>query len=91
MPSLWPFAADLEVDTVSLHVTQVFGLRAFQSQLLCEQVVGRGLRRMNYDFDLDENGVPQNEEYVDIYGIPTKKKPGGAPGSVKAVLARHMS
>jgi len=70
------------------NVTQVFGLRAFQSQLLCEQVVGRGLRRINYDFDLDEDGVPQNEEYVDIYGIPfevipTKKKPGGAPINLK--------
>ena len=70
------------------NVTQVFGLRAFQSQLLCEQVVGRGLRRMNYDFDLDEHGVPQNEEYVDIYGIPfevipTKKKPGGPPLPLK--------
>lgn len=70
------------------NVTQVFGLRAFQSQLLCEQVVGRGLRRMNYDFEVDENGVPQNEEYVDIYGIPfevipTKKKPAGAPAPLK--------
>lgn len=31
------------------NVTQILGLRAFQSQLLCEQVVGRGLRRVNYD------------------------------------------
>ena len=70
------------------NVTQVFGLRAFQSQFLCEQVVGRGLRRMNYDFEVDANGVPQNEEYVDIYGIPfevipTKKKPAGAPAPLK--------
>lgn len=55
------------------NVTQILGLRAFTSQLLCEQVVGRGLRRMNYD-DFSE------PEYVDIYGvpfevIPVKKKP----------------
>ncbi|MEM3453359.1 MAG: DEAD/DEAH box helicase family protein, partial [Candidatus Hadarchaeum sp.] len=31
------------------NVKQILGLRAFTSQLLCEQVVGRGLRRMNYD------------------------------------------
>ena len=52
------------------NVTQILGLRAFQSQLLCEQVMGRGLRRINYNFELDEDGVPQHEEYVDVYGIP---------------------
>ncbi len=62
------------------NVTQILGLRAFQSQLLCEQVVGRGLRRANYNFEFDENGVPTNEEYVDVYGIPfevipVKRKP----------------
>ena len=45
------------------NVTQILGLRAFSSQLLCEQVVGRGLRRTNYD-DLSE------PEYVDVYGVP---------------------
>ena len=45
------------------NVTQILGLRAFGSQLLCEQVVGRGLRRINYD----DFSVP---EYVDVYGIP---------------------
>lgn len=45
------------------NVTQILGLRAFSSQLLCEQVVGRGLRRTNYD----DFTVP---EYVDVYGIP---------------------
>jgi type III restriction enzyme len=62
------------------NVTQILGLRAFDSQLLCEQVVGRGLRRSNYNFEFDENGIPKNEEYVDVYGIPfevipVKKKP----------------
>lgn len=55
------------------NVTQILGLRAFTSQLLCEQVVGRGLRRLNYD-DFSE------PEYVDVYGvpfevIPVKRKP----------------
>jgi type III restriction enzyme len=45
------------------NVTQILGLRAFTSQLLCEQVVGRGLRRTNYD----DFTAP---EYVDVYGIP---------------------
>lgn len=52
------------------NVTHILGLRAFDSQLLCEQVVGRGLRRMNYDFDLNEEGIPTLVEYVDVYGIP---------------------
>ena len=50
------------------NVTQIIGLRAFQSQLLCEQVVGRGLRRMSYDIDPETGLLPA--EYVDIYGIP---------------------
>ena len=50
------------------NVTHILGLRAFRSQLLCEQVVGRGLRRMNYDPD-PETGL-LTEEYVDVYGIP---------------------
>lgn len=52
------------------NVTHILGLRAFDSQLLCEQVVGRGLRRMNYDFDLNDEGIPTLVEYVDVYGIP---------------------
>ncbi len=50
------------------NVTQIIGLRAFKSQLLCEQVVGRGLRRMSYDIDPGTGLLPA--EYVDIYGIP---------------------
>lgn len=49
------------------NVTQILGLRAFHSQLLCEQVVGRGLRRMDYTINPD--GF-LNPEYVDIYGVP---------------------
>ena len=50
------------------NVTHILGLRAFRSQLLCEQVVGRGLRRMDYDPD-PKTGL-LTEEYVDVYGIP---------------------
>jgi type III restriction enzyme len=50
------------------NVTHILGLRAFGSQLLCEQVVGRGLRRMDYTPD-PQTGL-LTEEYVDVYGIP---------------------
>ena len=49
-------------------VTHIMGLRAFSSQLLCEQVVGRGLRRTSYDVD-PETGMFE-PEYVNIFGIP---------------------
>jgi type III restriction enzyme len=48
-------------------VTHILGLRAFGTQLLCEQVVGRALRRQSYD--LNEQGL-FNPEYADIFGIP---------------------
>ena len=62
------------------NVTHILGLRAFTSQLLCEQVVGRGLRRMNYTPD-PETGL-LTEEYVDVYGIPFSVIPfkGRTPG-----------
>lgn len=50
------------------NVTHILGLRAFGSQLLCEQVVGRGLRRMDYTPDKATGLL--TEEYVDVYGIP---------------------
>jgi type III restriction enzyme len=58
-------------------VTHIVGLRPFESQLLCEQVVGRGLRRSQYH-DLSV------EEVAKVYGvpfelIPLKATPGGAP------------
>ncbi len=64
------------------NVTHILGLRAFHSQLLCEQVVGRGLRRMDYTPD-PETGL-LTEEYVDIFGvpfslIPFKGRPPGDP------------
>lgn len=48
-------------------VTHILGVRAFGTQLLCEQVVGRGLRRQSYDLN-DEGKF--NVEYADILGIP---------------------
>jgi type III restriction enzyme len=58
-------------------VTHIVGLRPFESQLLCEQVVGRGLRRSQYH-DLTV------EEVAKVYGvpfelIPLKATPGGTP------------
>ena len=50
------------------NVTHIFGLRPFESQLLCEQVVGRALRRMDYTVDRATGLL--TEEYADIYGIP---------------------
>ncbi|MFO0204801.1 MAG: restriction endonuclease, partial [Betaproteobacteria bacterium] len=48
-------------------VTHVLGVRAFGTQLLCEQVIGRALRRQSYDLN-DENLF--NVEYADVLGIP---------------------
>jgi len=48
-------------------VTHVLGVRAFGTQLLCEQVIGRALRRQSYD--LNEENL-YNVEYADILGIP---------------------
>ena len=49
-------------------VTHIMGLRAFTSQLLCEQVVGRGLRRTSYDVNPD-TGLFETE-HVNIFGVP---------------------
>ena len=59
-------------------VTHVLGVRAFGTQLLCEQVIGRGLRRQSYD--LNEEGL-FNVEYADVLGIPFDftAKPAVAP------------
>jgi type III restriction enzyme len=49
----------------------VLGVRAFGTQLLCEQVIGRALRRQSYD--LNEDGPDKglfNVEYADVLGIP---------------------
>ena len=57
-------------------VTHIMGLRAFSSQLLCEQVVGRGLRRTSYEVKKVPHPVTGEEvelfeaEYVNIFGVP---------------------
>jgi type III restriction enzyme len=48
-------------------VTHILGVRAFGTQLLCEQVVGRGLRRISYE--ADANGM-FDPEYAEVYGVP---------------------
>ena len=53
-------------------VTHILGVRAFGTQLLCEQVVGRGLRRRSYE--PDENGL-FTPEYADVYGVPFQFMP----------------
>lgn len=71
------------------NVTQILGLRAFSSQLLCEQVVGRGLRRTNYS----EFREP---EYVDVYGVPfevipvMKKSPTRSQTERPSTLVRAL-
>lgn len=73
-------------------VTHIMGIRAFGSQLLCEQVAGRALRRMNYDLEAyDKDGSPTTDrrkavsykfppEYAHIIGVPFKLFKGGKSG-----------
>ena len=59
-------------------VTHILGIRAFGTQLLCEQVVGRGLRRISYDTEMQQINVNGDTveieafpvEYAEVYGIP---------------------
>lgn len=60
------------------NVTAIVGLRGFTSQLLCEQVVGRALRRQSYSVDPD-TGLMQ-AEYADVYGVPFQVIPVKAVG-----------
>ena len=72
-------------------VTHVLGIRDFGTQLLCEQVIGRALRRMSYAPNEEAKLEP---EYADAYGVPfsflpcsgTTKipKPGPTPTRVRA-------
>jgi type III restriction enzyme len=62
-------------------VTHIIGLRPFMSQLLCEQVVGRGLRRASYE--VGEDGL-MREEVARVFGVPFevvpfKANPNGPP------------
>ena len=49
------------------NVTHILGVRAFGTQLLCEQVIGRALRRQSYDMNEDNLF---NVEYADVLGVP---------------------
>src|SRR5207248_967650 len=76
-------------------VTHFLGVRAFGTQLLCEQVVGRGLRRQSKTLNDDGHFDP---EYAEVYGVPfsfipcagasdgkKKKEPAPKPGRVRAI------
>jgi type III restriction enzyme len=77
-------------------VTHVLGVRAFGTQLLCEQVVGRALRRMSYA--ANEKGLFE-PEYAEVYGVPFsfipcsgatgEPKPGPMPTRVRALDTRQ--
>ena len=59
------------------NVTHILGVRAFGTQLLCEQVVGRGLRRYNYDLISEgEHKGHFEPEIADILGVPFSFMPG---------------
>ena len=76
-------------------VTHVLGVRAFGTQLLCEQVVGRALRRMSYA--ANEEGMFE-PEYAEVYGVPFSfipsngttgtPKPTAIPTRVRALESR---
>jgi type III restriction enzyme len=76
-------------------VTHILGVRAFGTQLLCEQVVGRGLRRRSYATNADGKFEP---DYAEVYGVPfsfipsagsaVDPKPGSAPTRVRALEDR---
>lgn len=71
-------------------VTHIIGLRPFMSQLLCEQVVGRGLRRASYE--PGDDGL-MREEVAKVFGVPFevvpfKANPGGTPPP--AVKRNHV-
>ena len=73
-------------------VTHILGVRAFGTQLLCEQVVGRALRRQSYE--LDERGLLE-AEYADVLGVPfdfaAEINPPPPPPPRKTVQIRAVS
>jgi type III restriction enzyme len=76
-------------------VTHILGVRAFSTQLLCEQVVGRGLRRRSYTLNEEGRFDP---EYAEVYGVPFsfiptngsvgEPKPRPTPTRVRALEER---
>ncbi len=84
-------------------VTHILGVRAFGTQLLCEQVVGRGLRRIGYEtetrtFDVNGETVTIEAfpvEYAEVYGvpfsfIPTREAPKPTPPPRRPTRVRAM-
>ena len=82
-------------------VTHILGIRAFGTQLLCEQVVGRGLRRMSFALNPEGRFDP---EYAEVYGVPfsfipcsgstAEPRPGPQPTRVRALedrIAREIT
>jgi type III restriction enzyme len=77
-------------------VTHVLGVRAFGTQLLCEQVVGRALRRMSHAVNKEGRFHP---EYAEVYGVPfsfiptsgsnPNPEPGPMPTRVRALEDRR--
>ena len=71
------------------RVTHILGVRAFSTQLLCEQVVGRGLRRSSYHTELTTCNINGEEirletfppEYAEVYGVPFSFIPATGIGS----------
>jgi type III restriction enzyme len=70
-------------------VTHIMGLRAFTSQLLCEQVVGRGLRRTSYEVDAITGLF--SPEYVNIFGIPFTFLPHEASEDTPPPPQKHLA
>jgi type III restriction enzyme len=68
-------------------VTHIIGLRPFMSQLLCEQVVGRGLRRTNYN-DFTAEGL-LSEEVAKVFGVPFEVIPFKANVGPKPPAAKR--
>jgi type III restriction enzyme len=58
-------------------VTHILGIRPFRSQLLCEQVIGRGLRRRSYAVNPETGHF--DPEYAEVYGVPFAFIPGDRP------------
>ncbi len=79
------------------RVTHILGVRAFSTQLLCEQVVGRGLRRSSHDVEqttVDVNGKQIAletfpPEYAEVYGVPFSFIP--ATGSGRTIRPRPVT
>jgi len=79
-------------------VTHILGVRAFGTQLLCEQVVGRALRRISYATNDQNHFEP---EYAEVYGVPfsfipcagsnKQPKPGPLPTRVRSLPERSYA